>query len=158
MKRDAALLQKALEELDPVWEMAEIAEARINAYRLYRKSGETAKAHEAAAQLYQVNRGALLQNGIPLPVRLEFDVNRTDRKNRITAAFTAMLKKSGFTVQNQAAWTLFVYADENSLAAEIYETATGKSIVRKTFPSDDFSRASIARWTRDIATMAFTME
>jgi tetratricopeptide (TPR) repeat protein len=160
MKHDAALLQKALMELNPVWEMAEIAEAHTNAYRLYRKSGETAKAHESAAQLYQVNRGALLQNGIPLPVHLEFDFNRTDPKNkkRITAAFTAMLKKSGFTVRNQAAWTLFVSADENNLAAEIYETATGKSIVHKTFPADDFSRNSIARCTRDIAAMAFTME
>jgi Tfp pilus assembly protein PilF len=162
MKNDTALLQTALSELDPVWEMAEIAEAYQNIHRLYRKTGEAAKAEDAAEKLYLVNRGALLQNGVPLPVTLEFDFgamhSNAQTQKRVTAALTAMLKKSGFAVNKQAAFTLFVNADANSPAAEIYETASGKSVVRKAFAQGDFSRNGLARLARDIAAMAFTME
>ncbi|MDR1095033.1 MAG: tetratricopeptide repeat protein [Spirochaetaceae bacterium] len=164
MKNDTALLQTALSELDPVWEMAEIAEAYQNIHRLYRKTGEAAKAEDAAEKLYLVNRGALLQNGVPLPVTLEFDfggmrINAKAQK-RIAAALAAMLKKSGFatSLRKQAAFTLVVNADASSPAAEIYETSSGKSIVRKAFTQGDFSRNGLARLARDIAAMAFTME
>jgi tetratricopeptide (TPR) repeat protein len=162
MKNDAALLQNALGELDPVWEMAEIAEAYQNIHRLYRKTGEAAKLEDAAEKLYLVNRGALLQNGIPLPVTLEFDfggmnINAKTQKH-IAAALTAMFKKSGFAVRKQAAFTLFVYTDASSPAAEICETSSGKSITRKAFTPTDFTRSGQARLVRDIAAMAFTME
>ncbi|MDR1231781.1 MAG: tetratricopeptide repeat protein [Spirochaetaceae bacterium] len=164
MKNDAALLQTALAELDPVWEMAEIAEAYRNLHRLYRKTGEIAKAEDAAEKLYLVNRGALLQNGIPLPVTLQFDFGgiNLDAKTqkRVSASLAAMLKKSGFAIpaRKQAAFTLFVYADANSPAAEIYESSSGKSIVRKAFTQSDFTRSGLARFARDIAAMAFTMD
>jgi hypothetical protein len=158
MKSDAALLQKALLELDPVWEMAEIAEAYENSYRLYRKAGETGKAHEAAENLYRINRGALLQSGIPLPVILEFDPGGDTIGIKNTRRLTALLKKSGFTVQKTAVYTLSVYHAENGVSAEIYETASGNSIVRETFAPADFSRSGIAQLARDIAAMAFTAE
>jgi transglutaminase-like putative cysteine protease/tetratricopeptide (TPR) repeat protein len=162
MKNDAALLQNALLELDPAWEMAEIAEAYRNLHRLYRKTGEAAKAKDAAEKLYLANRGALLQNGIPLPVTLQFDfggvaINAKTQK-RVTAALAALLKKSGFAVNNQAAFTLFVYADADRPAAEIYESSSGKSIVRKAFAQTDFTRSGLARLARDVAAMTFTME
>jgi transglutaminase-like putative cysteine protease/Tfp pilus assembly protein PilF len=164
IKNDAALLRNALETLDPVWEKAEIAEAYENLYRLYRKSGAAGNrrkaAQEAAENLYLVNRGALLQNGIPLPAALEFDLSGIDEKdrNRVARTAAAMLKKSGFDVQGQAALTLFIYRDENSAAAEIYETASGKSIVRQAFSAGDLSRNGIAQWVRAIAAMAFIAE
>jgi hypothetical protein len=162
MKNDAALLQTALAELDPVWEMAETAEAYRNAYRLYRETGEAAKAEDAAEKLYLVNRGALRQNGIPLPVTLKFDFGgiamNAKTQKRVTAALAALLKKSGFAVNNQAAFTLFVYADADRPAAEIYESSSGNSIVRKAFAQTDFTRSGLARLARDVAAMEFTME
>jgi transglutaminase-like putative cysteine protease len=163
MKNDAALLQNALLELDPVWEMTEIAEAYQNLHRLYRKTGETAKAENVAAALYLANRGAVLQNGIRLPVTLHFDFGgiglNAQTQKRVAAALTAMLKKSGFAApRNQAAFTLSVHADANNPAAEIYETSTGKTIARKTFAPTDFTRNGLARLVRDISAMAFTNE
>jgi hypothetical protein len=163
MKNDAVLLQNALLELDPVWEMTEIAEAYQNLHRLYRKTGESAKAEDAAAALYLVNRGAVLQNGVRLPVTLQFDFGgvavSAKTQKRVIATLTAMLKKAGFAVpQNQAAFTLSVHVDVNNPAAEIYETSTGKTIARKTFAPTDFTRSGLARLVRDISAMAFTIE
>jgi transglutaminase-like putative cysteine protease len=160
MKGDTTLLLKALGELDPVWEVGEIAEAYENLYRQYRKAGETGKAREAAENLYLVNRGALVQNGIPLPVRLTCDFDGIDpqTKKRLTGTLASLFQKSGFTIQDRAAFTLSVYFNGTGASAELYETAGGTSMVRKTFTPADLSRPGLARLTRDIAALSFTAE
>jgi transglutaminase-like putative cysteine protease/predicted Zn-dependent protease len=160
LKKNTVLLEKALVELDPVWEAAEIAEAYKDAYRLYRKNGDAAKAREAAEKLYLINQGALLQNGIPLPVTLRVDFGGLDSKNRkyITRVMTAMLKKAGFAIRSHGTFTLSVYLEADNASAGIYEAATGKTIVQKAVPLDGYSRKSLARFARETAALAFIAE
>jgi hypothetical protein len=159
---DAALLLEALLALDPVWEKAEIAQAHENLYRLHRASGDRAAAREAAWALYRVNRGALLQNGIPLSVTLDTTFTGLNPRTATRAASTlaALLKKSGFTLTpaQEAAFTLSVYVDGGGAAAELYETASGKSISGGAFPLAGFSRRDLARLAREISALVFTAD
>jgi transglutaminase-like putative cysteine protease len=156
LQDDAALLHEALLALDPVWEKAEIAQAYRDLYRLYRKAGDRAKAREAAGSLFMVNRGALLQNGIPLPVSLDFASSGPRPANRAASALAALVKKSGFAVRKEAAFTLSVYVDGINAAVSLYETASGTAIVRDTFTLAGFSRRDLARLAREISAAVFT--
>jgi Tfp pilus assembly protein PilF len=178
LKGDPVLLREGLFALDPVWEKAEIAKGYEDLYRRYRKSGGYDKARKAAQSLYLTNRGALLQNGIPLPVALDCDFAsagispQTAKRaaKRAASALAALLRKSGFTLfkvqktapeevaSKEAAFTLSISVDERDATADLYETATGKSIVRETFALDGFSRPNLARLAREISALVFTAE
>ncbi|MDR1469084.1 MAG: hypothetical protein LBT00_07305 [Spirochaetaceae bacterium] len=160
LTNDAALVREALRTLDPAWEKAEIAHGYENLFRLYRAAGDHRMAREAARSLYLTNRGALLQNGIPLPVSLDGHFAGLDprRATRAEAALTALLKKSGFTMHDEAAFTLSVSVNGTNAAVDLSETATGTSIVRDTFTLVDISRNGLARLAREISALVFTAE
>jgi hypothetical protein len=63
------ILLKALSEFDPVWERDKTAKA----YEALSAAGTRAQRQDAAERLFAINRGALLKNGIRLPVEFKFE-------------------------------------------------------------------------------------
>jgi len=64
--KDRKTFVKSLVEFDPLWERDMIA----NVYVELALTGKKAERQDAAERLFAINRGALLQNGISLPVQL----------------------------------------------------------------------------------------
>jgi len=82
----------ALEGFDPVWQRDMIAMA----YREFARNGRTRRARQSfAEELFALNRGALLQSGIALPVEIDmqFFANVGRREER---TFRRALGKAGF--------------------------------------------------------------
>ena len=156
VRRDTRRIEEAAAQFDKRWEADEAAEAYQQLYHLYRK-GEPQKARAAAAKLFLLNRGALLQNGIPLPVALEFRAPAFNEKTtrRLMRRTAGMLKKSGFELRADSPFVLSLYIDEANAAAEIYDRETGKTLVRKTFAAGPHDRRGTAWLVRAIAEMAF---
>ncbi|MDR2661539.1 MAG: hypothetical protein LBC31_00920 [Treponema sp.] len=106
--RDSPSVVRALENFDPLWERDMIAEAygelaeQIQARR--RTPRQAAELRDAAERLYALNRGALRQRGIPLPVELSFEYPAapggaalSDREaRRAERALEGMIRRAGF--------------------------------------------------------------
>jgi len=67
--KDRKTLVQSLGGFDPLWERDMIA----NVYAELSSMGKKAERQDAAERLFAVNRGALLQNGIALPVQLRIN-------------------------------------------------------------------------------------
>jgi len=63
------ILVQSLGEFDPIWERDMIADV----YAELASIGKKAERQDAAERLFAINRGALLQNGIALPVELSIN-------------------------------------------------------------------------------------
>jgi hypothetical protein len=92
--KEKSLIEKAAGALDPLWEREMIARcykelARGKGLRL--SAGER---RAAAEKLFALNRGALLQSGIKLPVFIEINENEGDAVSR--KALLRALKAAGF--------------------------------------------------------------
>ncbi|MFQ3547672.1 MAG: hypothetical protein SNJ56_04985, partial [Termitinemataceae bacterium] len=64
------LLTEALERFDPLWERDMIADCYAELAHLYQNQGRTFRAWDAIERLYSLNRGALRQQGLKLPLSL----------------------------------------------------------------------------------------
>jgi hypothetical protein len=160
LKHDASLLEAAVAKLDPVWETDEIAECYEKLFHIYRKRGDRNNADASAEKLFALNRGALMQNGIALPISIAFDCIGIDNatKKRVARTMARFIKKSGFVVRAKSAYGLAISMDANGAVAEIYERASGKPIVHKTFTSAGFGKPNLIRLARLISEMTFIAE
>jgi transglutaminase-like putative cysteine protease len=131
---------------DPVWERDMIA----NAYAELAIRGNRAARSDAAERLFAINRGALLQYGLRLPVELRISgdlVNMTGTLRR--AVRMAGLEISG---RNSDRYTLGFALDADGLYGELYDGGRGTVVWRQNLgPAAAYQGAgwALARALRD---------
>ncbi|MDR2659458.1 MAG: hypothetical protein LBC27_05645 [Spirochaetaceae bacterium] len=146
LMRNVALLNEALSRFDPVWEKDLTADA-------YTGIALTAKndawlVSEAAGRLFALNHGALRQNGIRLPVRLEIS-GESGSFNPKT--FQKILNRAGFNIMSGARWSLRLRIREGEVYAEMYDGGTGVVTKHKTLPLKTFSAKNISVFVNALA-------
>jgi hypothetical protein len=174
--KDRELLNAVIDDLDPVWERDMLAdiymELALPARGAVRLAGR-AERQDAAERLYALNRGALRQNGIPLPVSLTF-VLQTDGETSPEAARLAkplmrILGKAGIqetgiraSGPNPARHTLTLELEDRQpeggwlIRCELHDEGRGTSVWRRSIPLPSRSAGDLSAFARALADEAFT--
>jgi len=145
------LLRETLGEFDPIWERDMIA----NVYTELALKGSRAERVDAAERLFALNRGALLQKGIRLPVQV--------RIGESTGAFTGILQKAVRSADMEPVlngaprYTLTLdIKGEGTVSCELYDGGRGIAIFKKNLSlSVPSQEAVFARQLRDGVFAAF---
>ncbi len=85
------LLLQSANSFHPVWEREGIHAALISVIPLLRRAGRTTEARRALSELYEINPGALIQNGLGLPVLVE---------PGLPNSFLRKLRRAGFDLRS----------------------------------------------------------
>jgi hypothetical protein len=161
--RNAAVLNEAVSAFDPVWEKDLIAEVYTELACIDKngKSGggaEDGGAAGAAERLFALNGGALRQNGIKLPARLDIRDARGGKTH--AGAFRGVLSRVGFDMKNVSGsssfhWTLRIDLHDGEVYAELYDGASGIVSRRATLPLETFSAKDMAAFANALASEFF---
>jgi tetratricopeptide (TPR) repeat protein len=166
-----ALVEKALYGFDPLWEKESISicySELANPKKAGFFSSRGRNRNETAEELYALNRGALRQAGIKLPVRINLELTQE------TAAYGKMIEKtlsrSGFIKDEtnlNARFTLNIkinntQAGNSSAAAtalcELTDNFGEMAALRRTIPLQALTNDDICRFTRTLGNAVFTVE
>ena len=152
LKKNRKLLNETLSEFDPVWERDMIADV----YAQMAVSGEKAERQDAAERLFAVNRGALLQNGIRLPVDLQIAQPSGAAGGYTARALGKAVKAAGLEPvrRGSSRYTLKIsQAGEGFILCELYDGSRGINVFSSSLavPSSSAQRAAFARSLRDLA-------
>jgi hypothetical protein len=180
---DRARLNAVIDGLDPVWERDAIAEIYAELARPAR--GASRERQDAAERLYALNRGALRQNGIPLPVSLTF-VLQPDGEGRFSpetarlakplgrvlgkagireTGIRASIREAGARTEgvNPARFTLTLELEEReepqggwTIHCELRDEGRGSSAWRRSLPLPGSSARDLSAFARALADEAFT--
>jgi tetratricopeptide (TPR) repeat protein len=143
-------LRAAIEQFDPVWERDMKAEALTEL--AIRSHSST-----AAEDLYLLNRGALHQAGIPLPVNLAI----AGTVPRLEQSIQKVLSAQGIQPVTAEAcrFQMFIRIDERStgfrVQCELFDTMQGVSLLREEIPLVDFSRTELRQFALLLSATVF---
>jgi tetratricopeptide (TPR) repeat protein len=167
LKREALILT-ALEGFNSAWEQELISKCYAELSK-----GRGGAGQDAAERLYALNRGALRQQGIRLPVELDirFDGPPAGTKNtaRIAGTLAKALKKAGLnaaagSVSPRFILTITLDGTEAAGApgltgnSELYDRQRGTAVLRRSLPAGSLSQADLCGFARALADAAFTAE
>jgi transglutaminase-like putative cysteine protease/tetratricopeptide (TPR) repeat protein len=150
--KDLNLTAKALDKFDPDWEGDLISQC----YREFALYGKTrAVRQKAATELFALNRGALLQGGIGLPV--EINTHNAGRKER---ALRRALAKVGFIppVNGKARFRLDISIGTGTASCEMVDTEGGERPLRRIIPLHSLSGADIYRFAGELSRSVFRVD
>jgi tetratricopeptide (TPR) repeat protein len=157
LRHDTGLVARALEELDPVWERDLIS----HCYREFALRGSLSSAEE----LFALNRGALLQAGISLPLEIRLHSANGISRGR-EKAFLRALAKAGFarsTASNPARFVLDITVDGSpsqgfTVSCALADSEGAVKTLRHTIPLRSLSRADIYAFARALGGLVFRVE
>ena len=149
--KNRRILNESLAAFDPLWERDKIAEAYVElAFR-----GAKAERQDAAERLFAINRAALPQNGIKLPVELQIGIGARS----IEGALRKACKAAGLeaAILNSPRFTLTIDSYGGGLSCELYDNGRGTSVWELNMPLSPSDRgfikgpqrAAFARTLRD---------
>ena len=155
----------ALEGFDPIWQRDLIAMA----YREFARHGRTRRARQPfAEELFALNRGALLQSGVALPVEIDVSFADANGSRRGERTLRRALGKAGFDrpVPARAGGARFVLDIVISPAAaggyvassELIDTGTWENTLRRTLPLRSMSGADIYAFAADLSRAVFRVD
>jgi transglutaminase-like putative cysteine protease/tetratricopeptide (TPR) repeat protein len=173
--KDSSGLLRALENFDPLWERDMIAESYGKLAEQTRARRRTGDLRNAAERLYALNRGALRQRGIVLPVELSFEypdsaasgaAGFSDREARRAArTLERMIRRAGFdplppdSADEPGRFRLRIGLEggETGYAGicELYDGGRGITLFRRTIPLESLSSPSAAAFARALGEAAF---
>ena len=149
------LLARALEELDPLWERELIAQG----LREFACRGSRGARRAAAAELFALNRGALLQAGIRLPVDifLHYSEGSDSAVRRSENRLLRTLAKAGFepAAEKGTRYRLDIAITGSSAAIELTDGEGELSAIRRTLALRSLSGPDIAVFARALSDMVF---
>jgi tetratricopeptide (TPR) repeat protein len=156
--KDLKLTAKALEKFDPEWE----ADVISLCYREFALRGKTrAIRQNAANELFALNRGALLQAGINLPVEINVR-NAGGKETAQDRTIRRALAKAGFAQTEKARFRLNItVASTNGgmvATCEMIDTEGGGRPLRRVIPLASLSGAEIYRFAGEISKFIFRVE
>jgi tetratricopeptide (TPR) repeat protein len=148
--KDRKLMLAALDALDPVWECDLIAEC----FREIALHGRTRATRQiAAAELFALNRGALLQAGIGLPVDINLH-NADGKEKRLYRA----LAKAGFIRSKGARFTLNITIGTGAASCELIDTDGEGKPLRQRISLQSLSTADQYGFARALSNVVFRVE
>ncbi|MDR0290527.1 MAG: hypothetical protein LBI06_06295, partial [Treponema sp.] len=147
--KNRAMLTEALAGLDPLWESDLISEC----YREFARGWTRSRRQVAASELFALNRGALLQAGISLPV--EINLHNAGGKERL---FRRTLAKAGFSAAPEARFRLDIALSGGVAHCEIIDKEGEAGPLRKTIPLPSMSRTDIYSFAAALGKFAFRVE
>ncbi|MDR1576582.1 MAG: hypothetical protein LBS37_11300 [Treponema sp.] len=162
--KDAALLEKAFTNLDPLWERELISRC----YREFARSGKAAR-RGAAEELFALNPGALRQAGISLPLEIRVDLSGAPDFPRNEKPLLKALAKAGFrraaagNASSPARFTLNIHVSGSAAAGftascELTDTEDTAKARRHSLPLRSLSGADLADFARALGGAVFTVE
>ncbi|MDR2096344.1 MAG: hypothetical protein LBP76_12640 [Treponema sp.] len=169
LMRNTDLLREAIYRFEPIWQRDVIAEAYTELARNTIRRGWKAEAYDAAERLFALNRGALRQAGIKLPVTLEIGFSETagtgGNRDKTERHIRKAVAQAGFEPVNtggslfeslfggmnwEARFRLTVNFDGQETYCELYDGNRGISLVRRNIPLPSLSGADIAAFARNL--------
>jgi hypothetical protein len=173
--KDRGLLTAAVNSLDPVWERDMIADMYTELALLAKGASRAVDRQDAAERLYALNRGALRQNGISLPVDLSFvfqpeNLSSPQEAARLTKPLARMLEKAGIRDiglraggENPTRFSLTLEIEERqpeggwTINCRLYDGGRGSPAWQRSFPLPGRSAAHLSAFARALADEAFTV-
>jgi hypothetical protein len=165
LRKNTGLAAQALDALDPVWERDLIS----SCYREFALRGSASSAEE----LFALNRGALLQAGISLPLEIRLNFSDEENKGR-ERTFKRTLAKAGFVKQvspNPSRFTLDITINVSptngapppqsqgfTVFCELRDIAGVVKPLRHAIPLPSMSRADISAFARILGSLVFRVE
>ncbi|GHV24989.1 hypothetical protein AGMMS4952_01670 [Spirochaetia bacterium] len=184
--KDRELLRQAIDAFDPTWERDMIADTYTELALHAKGSASRNERQDAAERLYALNRGALRQKGITLPVHLSFVFNTGEDAAEIAAApppvrlikpLVRALQKAGIrdtgVIADRTApgphsglarfnLTMEVQKREPengwNVHCELYDAGRGTSVWQRLIPLPSLSGKDISAFARTLADTAFTVK
>jgi tetratricopeptide (TPR) repeat protein len=160
---DPARIEASLAQLDPVWERDLVADAWAEYAGLSIKRGSMGAAEDAAERLFALNRGALRQRGIKLPLAIAVSLSdstpNSPAARRIAIALQSTLKEAGFYPNRDGArFRLSIKIEDASAQCELVDSGRGTTIVRTTLPLASLSRKDRTAFALLLADAIFRVE
>jgi transglutaminase-like putative cysteine protease/tetratricopeptide (TPR) repeat protein len=125
---------------DAVFERDMIAEVYRSAAQKSRRIGAR---REAAERLYALNCGALIQEGIRLPVNLSLAPAENGR-TAFAAPLVRALGKAGFEIRGESSRFELTVQWSDNLVWELYDTQRGRGILRRSYSSGELAAFGIS--------------
>jgi hypothetical protein len=173
--KDRGGLSALIGALDPVWERDVIADIYAELAMTAKGSPRRAERQDAAERLYALNRGALRQNSIALPVSQTFVLQRDENDQafrqtaRLVKPLAKMLEKAGLQeigVRTEGAsparfaLTLEIGAQQPEggwiIRCELRDEGRGTSAWQRSIPLKGSSAGDLGAFARALADEAFT--
>ena len=160
IQKNRELIIKALAEFDPIWERDMIANAFAElAGGSLRPKGTREERQDAAERLFAINRGAMLQNGVRLPVDLQI----TGTAVAIAGLLTRTVKAAALEPVHGGSPRYRLTLDSNgdgTVSCELYDGGRGTVLTRLNLPfpqtgKSDELRAKRAAFTRSLKENTF---
>jgi tetratricopeptide (TPR) repeat protein len=172
--KDGELLRRGIPGFDPLWERDMIADAYGELYLLLKGRSRRLSRFDAAERLYALNRGALRQKGILLPVRLTITVAGEDAGSGGAAKKTGQalrqtLKKMGITAVPPPAdgaepdvfvprFHLSITAADGEARCVLHDGGRGVDVFRQSIPLKQASSRDLSTFARTLGDGIFTGE
>jgi len=154
--KNSNLIGTALKTLDPVWEREMISQC----YKELAQRGGKVSRRNAAAELFALNRGALLQAGIRLPVEMNisFDSGGSRRNEKI---LRNALSKAGFRPvrAGEARYVLDISVIAgNAVSCTLIDTEGATRLLHRIFSINSVSKNDIYTFVRAFSGYVFRVE
>jgi hypothetical protein len=153
--KNTGLTAMALDALDPVWERSLVSFC----YREFALRGSVTSAEE----LFALNRGALLQEGINLPLEIRLHYAEGVGKGK-EKTFIKALAKAGFVKEAGARFTLDITINGATspqgftVSCGLTDTQDAVKPLRQTITLRSLSRADIYTFARALGSQTFRVE
>jgi tetratricopeptide (TPR) repeat protein len=162
--KNRALLRNVIDSFDPVWERDMIADTYADLARLASGHRRRAERRDAAERLYALNRGALRQNGIFLPVELIVNVNGENlpaSAARIEQTLRKALPEIGMELpaatDHIPRFRLTITVADRTTRCSLYDGGRGVVIWERAIPLPSLSAKETTAFIRVLGETAFTL-
>jgi tetratricopeptide (TPR) repeat protein len=160
---DPKRIEDAIERLDPIWERDLLAEAWAEYARISARKGSIDAASDAAEKLFALNRGALRQQGIRLPLTVVVSVSGNSVNSaaiaKISDRLQETLQAAGFDPYRVGArFRLLISLEDDGAHCELIDGGRGVTIIRKKIPLGSLSRKDRAIFGVALADSIFKVE
>jgi hypothetical protein len=159
-------LLSAIPQFDALWERDMIAETYTELWKQLGGRKFTLERRDAAERLYALNRGALLQNGITLPVSFLYTPQGGINPRRTERTLRKTLEKIGLELlpadakdaqtEYQPRFRLSVTQETDGLYCDLYDSGRGISVFRKTIPLPSLRPKDISAFAETLGGALFT--
>ncbi|AEF86749.1 putative membrane protein [Treponema primitia ZAS-2] len=160
------LLRQSIDNFDPIWERDMIADTYADLAKLSTGLSRRTELRDTTERLYALNRGAIRQNGLKLPVELTLDASPDSAADtrRLDRALRKILPKAGLEPvkpSDEAIPPRFILKLTTTEAAEIhcelYDGGRGTKVWQRSIPLPSLSRKDLAEFARTLAGTAFSV-
>jgi tetratricopeptide (TPR) repeat protein len=155
LMKTPALLRRAINGFDPVWERDMIAESLAELCLMLKGRRLQAERRDAAESLYALNKAALRQNGIRLPV----EISVTAEDGRAAGRIKKTVLRMGFeeAQKGEGRFLLSITLARNGDArCELHDRSRGTALLRETLPLPSLSRRDLSNFATILENAAFT--